>query len=545
MRLVLLGCAMVLLAASPAHAQVLRGRVTQGDSVAIPGVLVLLIADGNRVASRTLSDERGEYRVAAPTPGRWWVRTVRIGFQPSALEAVDLAAGQELLRDLSLRSAAFALDTVRVASRARCAPSAASREVAAVWQQARIALTAAQVTAGNQMLGATTLRHDRAVDARGRNERLVAPTRRESGFTIRGWTSPSPDSLHRGGYVHLLRDGTLSWYAPDIDVLLSDRFVDDHCFRLTRTKDAIGVQFAPESGRRDVAEVAGTVWLDIATAELRHMDFRYVNAPGVAGGDPGGDMRFVRLPNGGWAVERWSIRMPVFVERQRPSSGVPGEAPRKERVHVETRIASGELALVTHRSDTLYRAGVALVSGPRAVPILGPVAAAPGLGAARRDTNQPVTIAAVTATATPLRHEFDVRRAAGQGQFITREDFDKHPSRQLPDFMSQVSGARLARSAGAVWVTSGRGATGTNRGPVPRGTFERAGQRSCYVDVWLDGVMVYGRRADDPLFDISRISAETIQGIEFYASAALTPAQYQRYGAECGTLLIWTRRPDG
>jgi hypothetical protein len=544
MRYLLIAAIIICTVVHSADAQVLRGRVTHGDSVAVPGVLVFLLDQESRVVARSLSDGRGEYRLTAPAPGTWSVRTIRVGFLPSALASLNLVAGEELRRDLPLRELAVRLDTVRVASRARCSASTGSREVAAVWEQARVALTAAQLTAGNSLLTASVLRQEHAVDARNRGERVLVPSQRTSGPTARGWTSLAADSLHRGGYVHLLRDGTLSWYAPDVEVLLSDHFRDDHCFRLTRTSDAMGLEFEPVRDRRDRPEISGTLWLDLHTAELRHMDFRYVNVAGVDGGDPGGDMRFVRLANGGWAVERWSIRMPVFVERQRPSSGVPGDAPRKERVHVETRIASGQLAFVARGSDTLYHAGMPVASVPQFVALLESPPLAPTV-VAMPDSQTAVLLRAVVSTATPLRHEFDIRRVNGQGQFLTRADFAKHPARTLPDFMSQVPGARLARAGGQVWVTSGRGATGTVRGPGERSVFARGdSRRACYVDVWLDGVMVYGRRSDDPLFDVSTVPTDNIHGLEYYASTAVTPAQYHRYGAECGTLLIWTRRPD-
>jgi hypothetical protein len=55
------------------------------------------------------------------------------------------------------------------------------------------------------------------------------------------------------------------------------------------------------------------VWLDRASAELRHIEFDFVrladtHPPGVAGGR----VEFRRLPSGAWIVERWWLRLPIF-----------------------------------------------------------------------------------------------------------------------------------------------------------------------------------------------------------------------------------------
>ncbi|MGH7553400.1 MAG: carboxypeptidase regulatory-like domain-containing protein, partial [Longimicrobiales bacterium] len=52
--------------------------------------------------------------------------------------------------------------------------------------------------------------------------------------------------------------------------------------------------------------------LDQSTAELRTLEFRYVNLPRDLNElGYGGDVQFRRLPAGGWIVSKWVIRMPV------------------------------------------------------------------------------------------------------------------------------------------------------------------------------------------------------------------------------------------
>jgi hypothetical protein len=96
-------------------------------------------------------------------------------------------------------------------------------------------------------------------------------------------------------------------------VLLSDVFLDTHCFHLAVQEDqpqTIGLAFEPVRPG-GVPDIAGTLWLDRETAHLDFLEYRYTwarfdEAQGVARGR----VEFERLPNGAWIVRRWWIRMP-------------------------------------------------------------------------------------------------------------------------------------------------------------------------------------------------------------------------------------------
>ncbi|MDE2783796.1 MAG: carboxypeptidase regulatory-like domain-containing protein, partial [Gemmatimonadota bacterium] len=105
--------------------------------------------------------------------------------------------------------------------------------------------------------------------------------------------------------------------TPDADVLLSDHFLDTHCFRLGAADEdrpgMIGLEFEPVPGR-NLPEIAGTLWVHPETAHLERLDYRYrnLNLPdALVGADPGGTVQFQGLPNGTWIVDSWRIRMPV------------------------------------------------------------------------------------------------------------------------------------------------------------------------------------------------------------------------------------------
>jgi len=104
-------------------------------------------------------------------------------------------------------------------------------------------------------------------------------------------------------------------YAPDAAVVLSESFADQHCFAVRQGRGdregLIGLGFEPAPGR-DLPDIEGVLWLDMETAELRDLEFRYKRLPlPVWDDDIGGDVEFERLPSGAWIVSRWSIRSPI------------------------------------------------------------------------------------------------------------------------------------------------------------------------------------------------------------------------------------------
>jgi hypothetical protein len=80
------------------------------------------------------------------------------------------------------------------------------------------------------------------------------------------WRSRSTDSLHRFGYVVTDKDNSTVYYAPGLDVLLSNMFLEDHCFRLVADGPRVGMAFEPAPDRKRLSEIRGTIWLDRATS---------------------------------------------------------------------------------------------------------------------------------------------------------------------------------------------------------------------------------------------------------------------------------------
>ncbi|HSQ31314.1 MAG TPA: carboxypeptidase-like regulatory domain-containing protein [Gemmatimonadaceae bacterium] len=346
--------ALVLALPLAARAQTVRGVVVDAGDRPVPGVVVLLIDGGSVVAARALSDPRGEYRVVAPRAGTYRLRTLRIGYRPVLSAPFVLAAGGEIAQRLILSGLPIALDTMRIVDRNVCrAFTDSGAATFAVWEQIRTALTAAQLTAAGRMISVTTIAYERTAGARpGVNEgnvlqRSAAIT---TGYVTQPWRAVGLDTLRRLGYIVTLPDNSLVYYAPDIDVLLSSMFVEDHCFRLVRDRrraDQLGIAFEPVPDRGRLPEIRGTMWVDRSSSELRGVEFRYANVLREQADRAGGALEFVRLRDGTWAISRWDIHMPILEQVL-----LPGRVPEMRVSKMQT--TGGELALARRGGDTLF-----------------------------------------------------------------------------------------------------------------------------------------------------------------------------------------------
>lgn len=349
-RLALVGA--VLLPLEALTAQVIRGRVVDPSGAPAPGVLIQVLGDASSVTAKALTNELGEFSVSLRQPGTYRVHALRIGFRPVTSDPILVHAGETVTQRVEISGAPLSLAAVRVEGRSSCRAVAEAAETFAIWEQARAALTATQLTAGERTIAVTTVTYERMLDARG--HRVVDEAADvQASLVAQPWRSLSVDSVRRAGYVATDRDGSTTYSAPGLDVLLSDAFVEDHCFRLSAGERSgeLGLAFEPtrERRRRDVAEIHGTLWLDRTTSALRRLEFGYVNLTPEQEAVAGGELEFARLRNGAWAVSRWAIRMPALEQ------GFRADRALRAAVRVTgIKVAGGELALATHGADTLW-----------------------------------------------------------------------------------------------------------------------------------------------------------------------------------------------
>ncbi|MCC6930169.1 MAG: carboxypeptidase regulatory-like domain-containing protein [Gemmatimonadaceae bacterium] len=304
--------------APPLLAQVVRGTVTQSTSRApVVGALVELVrADTavTRVAS-ALSDASGSYALRAPGAGRYQLVAKRIGVHRFASPPFELATGETRTLDVSLEPLEYRLPTVVVTANSVCSVNPGERDrVAALWDEARTALDAAEISQRDRLFTAQVTRYVRELEPG--TLKVLRETRSEvRGVVALPFSSLPAESLAVTGYWRDVDSTRTRYYGPDARILLSDAFLDTHCFRQVRghngRRDQVGLAFAP-TRRSAVPDVVGTLWLDARSFELRAVEFAYDRVrAGVDSARIGGELQFARLANGAWLVRRWFIRVPM------------------------------------------------------------------------------------------------------------------------------------------------------------------------------------------------------------------------------------------
>jgi hypothetical protein len=295
-----------------AAAQQISVRVTE-EGIAAQGVLIVLLDAAGEVQARGLSAADGRLLLRA-APGRYRVRAELIGRRATETDFFDIAEGQSLERLIALETQPVLLDEITAEGAQRCeVRPMPGRDVHTVWEEARKALESEQLGRETEQYRFDIERFVREVDPR--NDRVVADQRTaQTDLASNPFRSLPAAELAESGYFR--SDGESGvLYAPAPDVLLSDEFLDTHCFRLVRDErnrpGEIGLGFEPVSGRRQT-DVNGVLWLDDSTAHLRQLEFRYVQLPSrLPGAGHSGEARFRRLPSGVWIVQQWVIRSPI------------------------------------------------------------------------------------------------------------------------------------------------------------------------------------------------------------------------------------------
>jgi hypothetical protein len=135
---------------------------------------------------------------------------------------------------------------------------------------------------------------------------------------------------------------------------------------------------------------------------------------------------------------------------------------------------------------------------------------------------------------------FAERKRLGFGAFLDSTVFGAERGRRLAEILQTHLQVRVMRYGSASAIATRRG-TSMSVVSGDRADRLRGAKPACYSQVFLDGMRVYQPLRDVGLFDVNSVPAESIQAIEYYASPASTPAQYGGLGANCGTLLLWTK----
>jgi hypothetical protein len=322
-------CASLLSLPVSLQAQTLLSRVIDAETGApVSGALAYLLDGAGATVRNILTDQIGRAMFVNLTEGAYRVRVEMIGRQTTESGEVVVEGSTPAQIEIRLPSRAIVLEGIEVSADERCRiRPEEGLAISRVWDEARKALEAASYTDRSDVYRYSTEMYERDLD---RNARIVLAetSATRAAFMRVPFESRPAEDLVTYGFVQDGPDGGRNYFAPDATVLLSDVFLDSHCLRLEEGDDEadglIGVTFEPAAGRgRDIADIAGTLWLDRETAELRWLSYRYVNIlPGVATDLIGGRVEFRRMPDGTWIVPEWWIRMPRLVQDRAPAGGI-------------------------------------------------------------------------------------------------------------------------------------------------------------------------------------------------------------------------------
>ncbi len=354
------------LLAPVAHAQVVRGTAITTDSALVPGVIVTLLDDKGTPVARALADDGGSFSMKAPASGTYHIEARRIAFRPTVDRPIVLEEGRVLLHTLVLTSVPVQLAEVHVTAEQRCQvhPDSASAAFS-VWEEARKALRSSQLTRLTRAYKAdvtTFVRRQSAAETRFR----MTDSSTKLGMPLRPFASLPPEELAAHGYVTRGANSQV-FHAPDEDVLLSDEFAATHCLRLlpdSTDRQVVRLGFAPVPGRKE-PEIAGILSIDRTSAELRRLDFSFVNVPATdVVGAPGGEIVFRHLSEGSWMIEQWAIWLPVAEQRTEyaPSIAAPSTRgpPASPTPIISTRFGmqttGGHVIRVSFGDETVWRA---------------------------------------------------------------------------------------------------------------------------------------------------------------------------------------------
>lgn len=309
-------------------AQTLQGQLVDRESGSpIEGALILLLSPELEARGGALTGGDGKFILRVPEPGPYLLRALRIGYETVTSELMEV--GGEDTRGIVLESgpSPIQLPELTVEGKSRCVVRPGEElQLARAWEEASKALTVQEWTEGEEVFRFRAIQLRRTMDPGGLLvlSELHELVEGESSNPVRSLPAQELVDL---GFIRPAEDGGFDYFGPDASALLSDAFLDTHCFRFRNAPgapDLIGLSFEPIRTDRP-PDVTGTLWLDRETAEPRFLEFGYDWAPWEeAYGLAKGRVEFRELPGGAWIIPRWWIRMPTMAREPPAERGDSG-----------------------------------------------------------------------------------------------------------------------------------------------------------------------------------------------------------------------------
>jgi hypothetical protein len=144
------------------------------------------------------------------------------------------------------------------------------------------------------------------------------------------------------------------------------------------------------------------------------------------------------------------------------------------------------------------------------------------------------------------REAFDERRRLGFGKFIDSAEIRRAETRRPSDLLRGIPGLMMVRFRECDSPGSTRCGPAEDRAASSRGMtsmVQRQNKEYCWMTVMLDGNPLYLSGSSRPPPDFSRdFRVSDLESIEVYRSSAEVPTEYGGTSAQCGVILLWSRR---
>jgi hypothetical protein len=301
--------------AQPSNAQRVTVTLIAADGRPASGALVAIVDRNGQVVADGLTNSLGE-RTLLVSPGSYRARVLRIGYEPTWSDWTTVA--RDVRIDITLNDARINLNTLVVRTRTTCRVDQDPRGTGLLWAEVTKALRSSQLASSDAGPLSKASVYRKIAESEGWI--LSADTTWVAVRDKQPYSAIDPALLAKDGYVRGSVTAGFEFFGPDEKVLLSNEFAGTHCFRLERDParaGLVGLAFEPAPGRR-VADIAGTIWVDEQTSELKEIRFSYVRAGLPRDFNAGGFTKFRRLDSGTWIVSSWELRMPRVDIRRIP-----------------------------------------------------------------------------------------------------------------------------------------------------------------------------------------------------------------------------------
>jgi hypothetical protein len=307
--------------AGASSAQAVRGHLIDAvDRGPIPYAYVTLLDNAEAPVAQALADREGAFEIRAPGEGTYSVRVERMGIRAFVSAPFLVTVDSTPLREFRLSVEAIELSGIDAAVSRRCAGDPdriyAGRTL---WEEVRRTHFTAPPPTQVGPIRYEVREYSRVYDGTRtgffRADTLTRTLHEDP------YKSLPIDSLLAFGFVQPAPNGQgWAYFGPDVDVLLADTFLDAYCFSTSTEEgeeDRVGLSFEPASPEF-APGIAGIVWLDRATFNLKSVEFTFTRYPHrVAGVAGGGEIRFQRLSGGGYIVIHWRLLAPDIIESVR------------------------------------------------------------------------------------------------------------------------------------------------------------------------------------------------------------------------------------